>query len=698
MDEYSFASQLSVLQSCHTVISRLLRRSGSSLLAAEVLVIARLLHKSLASSASPPPFVDTLRDKLASLRAKLLKYIDMTFADPNAENLALVESMHAFCLATSSTPTDVLRHFHHVRLEAISNKLRQSSNVRIAILEAMKLFISTLRDTQSIFPRKLATALETSKAQPLLQDPKIVELSELQLDIYGRWIAEDVRQFTPRPRHDQLQKSDAENLLRSWATEAMKSFLLDLSEVLGSEKDLANLVEIRKELLELWLSSLQPNSTSEAADVLDDLRRVMEERIAEAMRGRTANLRFVSQSISYMITHWQPGVIPKSTLWDPTPGSMDIGGGAVQGIQNILDRCHGRSKAVNEILVLFEDWIQSIEGAQSTIKKMKETRWDENLDDIADEVLPEPPQISLSNKDPKALDTKLNTAISSAFKDLVQELDDLEKTLADESQSGEKAAFLLRILRELRQRMPPLSANLASDFSTSLRKTSVEATCRKLLASSVCNGPVAMFHQSIQRYLSSSRSPSRALWEGNPPLPVQPSPFVFKFLRALMANMGVTGHDLWNSTTVYVLKIHLLHARTSGLLEIVNRSSLDTKTPLANGQQADNLEEVRSKDEDSKSEESSAKESQKLQDTKPQVSNAQAGPPECFIQLLFDVLYLRDALNTRREISSEEDNEQEKIVAELSTKGAVDKTARRRLEKSAADYWKKTYLLFALLA
>lgn len=699
-DEYSFASQLAVLQGCHTVISRLLRRSGSSLLAAKILVISRLLHKSLASSTSPAPLVDTLRDKLASLRVKLLNYIDTTFADPNAQKTALVESMHAFCLATSSTPTDVLRHFHKVRSKAISEKVWQGRNVCVAILEAMKLFISTLQDTQAIFPRRLATALETTKVQPLLQDPSIVELPELQLDIHGRWIAEDIRQFTPRPRHDQLQRSDAEALLRSWAAEAMKSFLSGLRQVLGPEKDFTTLVQIRRELLELWLSSLQPSSTSEAADVLDDLREVMMERIAEAMRGRTANLRFVSQSISYTILHWQPGVAnAKIALWDPAVGAMDVGSGAVQGIQNILDRCHGRSTAVNEVLTISEDWMQSIQEAQNTIKKMKDTRWDENPDDIADEILPELPQILLSNKDPKALEDMLRNSVSDAFRNLRQELDNMEKTLVDEQQSGEKSAFVLRILRELRQRMSKLGVALASSFSASLHETSVEATCRGLLASSVCNDPVSSFHKSIERYLNSPHSPARALWEGNPPLPAQPSPAVFKFLRALMSNMESAGHDLWNPTTVHAMKVHLFNARTSELLEMVDTSSMEEKAPLTNGHHdADGSEEANSENEDPKGDENTTNEPQEAGDDSSQAPKSPVGSPESYIQLLFDVFYLRDALHTKVVDLSGNYNQEEQIFTELSEKGSIDKAARQRLEKSATDYWKKTYLLFALLA
>ncbi|KAL9094118.1 MAG: hypothetical protein Q9165_003533 [Trypethelium subeluteriae] len=699
-EDYSFASQLSVLQGCHAVISRLLRHSGSSLLAAKVLVIARLLHKALASSASPAPLVDSLRNKLAARRAKLLKYIDLTFANPHPEKAALVESMHAFCLATSSTPTDVLRHFHHVRSETISNKLRHADNVQTAITEPMKLLISTLQDTQAIFPRRLGIALETSKAQPLLQDPSILELAELQLDIHGRWVAEDIRQFTSRPRHDQLQRSDAEAMLRSWAVEAMKSFLSGLQHALGPEKDLAALVQIRRELLELWLSSLQPTSTSEAADVLNDLRNVLTGRIADAMRDQASSLRLVSQKVSYTISHWQAGVTnPRVKLWDLPTAIADLSNGIVQETQSILDRCHGRSKLVHNVLDVFEEWVHSVLEAQATIKKMREMRWDEDPDDIADEILPEPPQVLLSNQDPKILETRLEESVSDAFRHLRQDLSQMEQTLSDEPQSGEKAVYLLRVLRELRQRMPRLGVALASSFSVSLHESSVEATCRRLLAVSVCDGPISTFHESVRQYLGQPHAPAKELWEGNPPLPVQPSPAVFIFMRALMGNMSNAGHDLWNSSTVRALKLYLVDTRTNGLLEAANTPTL-VEIPLTNGHTpVDAHEEVQTEggalDDD---ENNGTTESQQASDVASPVTGSAVRPQESFLQLLFDVFYLHSALQTKVEGLLANTDQHETIIAELSTKGDIDKAAQQRLQKGAVDYWKKSYLLFALLA
>ena len=697
-DENSFASQLSVLKGCRTVISRILRHSGSPLLASKVLVIARLLHKALATSTFHAPLIDTLRDKLASLRAKLLKYIDLKFSDPHVEKTALVESMHAFCLATSSTPTDVLRHFHEIRSEAVTGKLREISNVQISILESMKLFMSTTRDTKFIFPKRLAVALEMSKTQPLLQDPSVLELTELQLDIHGRWIAEDIRRFTPSPRHDQLQRSEAESVLQSWASDTMRSFLSGLRQALAPENDLWRLVQIRREILELWLSSIELNSTSEVADVLDNLRSVVLRRIEEAMHSRTAKLSSVSDSISSAVSAWRTSIASSDVdLWDPTIATTTIVSGATSGTQGLLDRFHGRTKPVNEVLAVFEKWMRSIQEAQSAIKQMKETRWDENPEDIAEEVLPEPPQVLLSINDPRTLESALGNAVSEAFRNLGLALDQMETTMADGQHSSEKAVFLLRSLRELRRCVPKLGSTLASKFSVNLHETSLEAICRELLAAFVCSDPISMFQASVQRYLQHTQAPARALWEGNPPLPTQPSSAVFRFLRALMAKMGNVGSDLWNPATVQSVKTHLLKTRTSGLLELVHTSLPDAVSTDDRGKD-DDLEKAEDAKKDFEPEEDAASESVKTGHSSSSIQGSSVRSQECHIQLLLDVFYLNEVLHTKASTHSEERNKYNTVITELSQMANIDKAAQERLQKSAADYWKKTYLLFALFA
>ena len=54
----------------------------------------------------------------------------------------------------------------------------------------------------------------------------------MKLDIHEHWISEEVRQYTPYPRTDELQKAGAERLLRTWGKAALKAYLAGLKTVL----------------------------------------------------------------------------------------------------------------------------------------------------------------------------------------------------------------------------------------------------------------------------------------------------------------------------------------------------------------------------------------------------------------------------------------------------------------------------------
>lgn len=254
---YTLASQLSVLRSCPDVISRLLQGGGSVLLAAKVLVISRLLHTKLSKRPTPLPYLETLRNRLATLRRKLLLRIDRRFKVLDVTRDTLLEAMCAFVLATSSSPTDVVRHFHHLRLEAITEYMQHNPGKQHGTLQGLRLYMKTLKDSQALLPAQLAHALERLKAVSIFKSKELRNLIELNLDMYERWIDDDIKTFTPYIRHDELSRHEAEKLLKQWARTAVSSFLYGLRERAQKVRDPGELMGLRKEVLELWLSTLR---------------------------------------------------------------------------------------------------------------------------------------------------------------------------------------------------------------------------------------------------------------------------------------------------------------------------------------------------------------------------------------------------------------------------------------------------------
>ena len=105
-----------------------MRGDDQHLLISKVLVISRLVHKALSQSESKPPIVDQLWEKLLSARRQLLRRIDRRLASTTGDTASLTESMCAYALATSSTPSDVLKHFHKVRKDKMVNEHDHNSS------------------------------------------------------------------------------------------------------------------------------------------------------------------------------------------------------------------------------------------------------------------------------------------------------------------------------------------------------------------------------------------------------------------------------------------------------------------------------------------------------------------------------------------------------------------------------------------
>jgi len=309
---YTLTSQLAVLQACPTVVSRLLRKGGSSLIAAKILVISRLLHKALSQGSDAPSLVEQLRNQLASLRRHLLRHIDRQFSNLNASASTLIEPMCAFSLATSSSPTDVLRHYLHVRHQATIAQLDRNETKHSNILKALKLYIQTLLDTRAVFPERLASSLGRLKVRPLLRDPDVLTTVELGLDIHEKWISEDIRNFTPWIRHDDLQKPQVSILLGEWSKQVFSTLIKGLRGSLSSVEDFRTLVQLRTDILEAWLDGHNKVVGFTPVESLERLRSALNARLLELVRGRVHRLEFVGTQITVTLRDWEVGVTGKT--------------------------------------------------------------------------------------------------------------------------------------------------------------------------------------------------------------------------------------------------------------------------------------------------------------------------------------------------------------------------------------------------
>ncbi len=699
---YTFASHLAVLRSCPDVISKLLKSRGSVLLAAKVLVISRLLHTKLSQRPNPPPYLETLRNKIASLRRRLLYRIDRRFKDLDLAGDVVVEAMCAFALATSSSAKDVIRHFHHSRQEAMSESMMENSVGHEGMLMALRLYVKTLRDTQAIIPGQLAHALEKLKSTSIFRSQDVYSLMELNLDVHERWIADDIKTFTPYIRHDDLSKAEAEKSIKLWAEQAFQSFLRGLRKSLENVQELQALMQLRGQVLELWLSNHQHLMGVDTAESLDGIREIINLLARSIIHRKASNLNRVGIIVYDTLQAWQPDIHDSTlSLWDFSMMSIEMSHGGKDFREALTARSLGKNGPLNILSHEYMEFLSSIEAIEATIKTIQETKWQDRMEDVEDDdELLDNKQALLSVDDPRLMQEELNHALHEAYAELQSSLGKIQADLQeDDSSRCPKSCFLIRTWREIRQHIPKSYKN------PSLGLTSIPELHR-IIANRVLKPPLYRCSRRLQKTTNlTGILPSRPLWEGDPELPVLPSPWTYRFLLDLMSSMTTCGSDIWSPQATAALKRQVI-VQLAALLE----ESLSHEATKVNGhgnEQSDgDQDETISADGDTREaqleqagQEAAAdtpingstvdSETHPSEPTKPLSNDAK-------IQTFFDTAYLINATSIKD--LAAEDNELVSLQSRLVGDLALEAESVDRMKTGAAEYWKRTSLLFGLLA
>ncbi|KAL8993189.1 MAG: hypothetical protein Q9169_006533 [Polycauliona sp. 2 TL-2023] len=730
-ERYAFASQLSVLRNCPEVITRLLSNHGSVLSAAKVLVISRLLHKKISQHGHSLQFLELLRDRLVKLRRKLLTRIDRHLKSFNVSESTLVEAMCAFSLATSSSSTDVLRHFLYIRQSAVS-ELGQTTKDDKRIPRSLQLIVKTLRDCQLILPEQLAQALDTLKTTPLLHGSDIQKLQELNLELHQKWLGDDINSFTPYLRHDDLQKTEADRLSGEWANTAFASFLETLREMIGKVEDPTTIIQLRQELLALWLSNKRRSMGAGAFDVLNGIRDAFNKRFQVIIHQHTAKLKGVSSLVYALLEDWD-GSLPDRCppMWDSDIVIQDTGSGG-KALKVELDRrAHGRNGPMVMMSADYMEWLESIESLDSLMTELQAKKWTDELDDMdEDDLTFEDLHSMLSEDDPRLLHKTFEDDLEDSFHKFREAINshakDLESNDDSATISAQKSAFLLRVWRDIAGHLP-----------TAYRDVEPEPPFVPLLQAqlsrTVMQDPVLHCEKRISKSLQYKQLQARILWEGDPQLPILPSPWVFRLLYETVRSMRSYGADIWTPQATAALKQHTRDALApivKKLPEIpkqVNGHDADmyVTDDGANPRSTEKDEDAAAQNHDDEmdndgpiGQEGPKKEGEENLNSDERVNKDHAkepsGPSEEVVrdiktQRLFDAVYLDYALSvqSRTTLPDEEadilpdlfDSAQSNILDDLQMED-VEQWNRNldRMRKDAGAYWKRTELLFALLA
>ncbi|KAJ5612694.1 hypothetical protein N7510_005888 [Penicillium lagena] len=682
VEKHTFGAQLALLHRCTTSIARLLRRRASLLLIAKILVVSRQLHNTLSKHEPLPPFLDDLRNQLASLRQTLLKRVNKRLASANATDDQIVEALAAYCLANSYSSDDAIHHFHEVRLEVIISHLESS---RENIPKILRLFIQTLQTSKALRSRQFSDVLSKVKTRPILSDAEIRSLDGLEIEVLGRWVAPNIENFTPWIKLSDLSRTEGLEMIREWSLQAFEKFCTGCQKCLADSDDFSELLSLRYDTIELWLSSWGSTLTHPSIDVLERLRAIFNDQLTRVLTAQAHKLdEFGSQVVS-IISDWKhTDNNDLGSLWDMDLIGADYVNGATPFKQTVIDRLLGRDDTVSQALKQYQSWLESIQEVNSSIDSLRRIRWpdllvgaEEEDDDI--EVTP-----GLNEADPRLLTDALHEAIRTAFDALQTSFSEAFKALGS-SHASEKATFLLRMTRFVRRDIPAdfvaedfiFSSDTVPDLQKLLATETLAQAGSLTLIPALRTNPQTGLLRNV---------PGRSLWEGEPVTPVQPSPLTFKFLRRLTATMDESGPDLWDPSTLHILKSTLQNqleeAITSALKDLDTSSTSEAKPePNGNRPAQEDSQEAKSENEDEspKSEAHTAdapSQAEVLHDWK--------------LQLFFDSVYLAEMLGGSDKLSG---------AIEKAQKGAgLSAPVVKNTRQLAQDYWKRTELLFGLLA
>lgn len=552
-------------------------------------------------------------------------------------------------------------------MEAVGFQLGRTDSNSGNVLKALKLYIRTLQNTKLLFSRRLSDALGRFKTQPILADPQVREVDGLDLELLVRWVGNDIKNFTPWIKHSELPKAEAEKLLNEWSKQAFETFMDGFQKNLENITSFHDLINLRKQILDIWLPVQSSTPTHSPLEVLAGIRNAVNNRLGSIVRDQAKELTAIGLDISSIITSWDTQELDHTqSLWDPALGSFDFSNGAVSFKQEIVDRSLGHGSTISRILKTYGDWLVKVEDSRDVVDELKRIRWEDVLDDDEDEDIPTESIEMLNEEDPRVIQEDRRAALVKAFSTLQTSLHGALGNMST-SNRGQPAAFLLRIIRGTRRKLPREVTDSNLDFAHDLIPR-----LHQILAKDILSQVSA---SRLSRYVTAGRSrvPGRSLWRGDPELPAQPTPATFKLLRRLVSAMVEYGPDLWNGSSLDLLKFEISKQISTSLCSTLD--NLGSTNGVCD-----------------QSSDSDASEEREPNTTSTGIS------ADHKTQLLFDVLYLEQALSTKSETKEGESSLQviiERLQPDIDT---TNEESGDELKNRAQDYWKRTALLFGLLS
>ena len=687
-DEDAVGARVKLLEACALVVSRVLRGKGEEglgrgerlILGTKIWVVGRLLVKGLGGGVEDLTLrkaVEAAKKSLGLSRRKLEGCIAKVLekGDETTSQADMLKTLAAYSLATNSGARDVLRYFLRVRANAmvLAFEVEETERERSVddVVTALNIYTRTLLDVQALVPFKLAEALDSLKKHPLLADASLNRLEGLRLDVYKRWCGDDALFFTPYIRHDDLDGKAAREMLSSWAETRGEVLLQGLAKTLERMNEFKAITDLRTRVLQLWIREGGRARGFDPSEMLHNLRQAMNGRLLDVLETKVNKLNLVGSEVSATLESWKEDVTDQlPDLWDESTYDIGMSGGAASFVHEVVARMFGRNDVVSKAATCYSSWRRVIDDVGEVVEQLRKQRWENDYDEIEDEGTIEARERSLSKDDPKALHDRLQITLEKAFKSLDERIAALWASREASPNAGRVAMYFVRVIRDIRSGLPKLAS--VERFGLGIVPALHDKIAREVI--------VAPLDEYVTTAIGRRSVIGRALWEGKPELPSQPTSGTVRFLRDLTDAMGKAGMDLWSPTAVRVLKGVLRKQLCDAWHEGIVARAAATAT-----------EEGAERDTDDGDEESKTNREEREEAEKVTIDYK-----DLFVQWLYDILYLKSCLGVADAEKGDEFKRLEEDVLQKS--GLEDEGQKQRIVKSSQDYWKRTSLLFGILA
>ena len=511
-------------------------RSQETLQCSKLILLSRLLLRSLGNETSLSQSLEHLKNRFGALRRQLLRQIDAKLISPDSSVRVLLEAICSYCLVTGVSSEDALAHLRQLRLEKLRRRL-DTFRTQTTIAEALHYQLSSLQTFKTLTGRLVTEAANSLQGQAILADATIREGDSLDLDRIWPLLSDEIRSFVPYFKRSAPTAEELQAKFEAWSQDVCQILVKAVDEHLSEVNDVTKVLALRNELYNILLPVFF--STPASRDIKEDIRRSLNKKLDDICQAQGSQLSRITETLVDTTNAGKRG----KSIWDPETVQTPLHNGGSKMIKCVKVRHSGLSAGLSRATKSLYAWISDVHTTKDQIDGLFKIRWRDMVEE-PDEDQEEDAQLlvqMLCKEDPthynKTLQGSLRNAISKHEAKLATAASEAVRQPSDISH----AVYLVRVIR----------------VSTEILQTAFtdEVETTKLAES------VPQLHQVIAaevvRRLSEASGSGRKIRKWNKEqLPENmPSPEAFMTLRRLCQIMSdIGGTDLWCTFAVALVK------------------------------------------------------------------------------------------------------------------------------------------------